>query len=102
MGLLQHLKSYKRVTPPSDVENTYLLENGLLPDSLSNTRLPFHLLMQSKHYWKIICELIPLMTTVIKDFTQVLPVQDTAFSYKFSGRFLEEIFLLRFWSQYFI
>ncbi|XP_074526957.1 kinetochore-associated protein 1 [Halichoeres trimaculatus] len=54
MGLLQHLKSYKRVSPPSDVENTYLLENGLLPNLLSNSRLPFHLLTQSKHYWKII------------------------------------------------
>ncbi|XP_071339118.1 kinetochore-associated protein 1 isoform X1 [Trachinotus anak] len=54
MGLLQHLKSYKRVSPPSDVENTYLLENGLLPNLLSNSRLPFHLLMQTKHFWKII------------------------------------------------
>ncbi|XP_059192757.1 kinetochore-associated protein 1 isoform X1 [Centropristis striata] len=55
MGLLQHLKSYKRVSPPSDMENTYLLENGLLPNFLSNSRLPFHLLMQSKHYWRIVC-----------------------------------------------
>uniref|UniRef100_A0A3B5BIX8 Kinetochore associated 1 n=1 Tax=Stegastes partitus TaxID=144197 RepID=A0A3B5BIX8_9TELE len=54
MGLLQHLKSYKRVSPPSDVENTYLLENSLLPNPLSSSRLPFHLLMQTKHYWKII------------------------------------------------
>lgn len=57
MGLLQHLKSYKRVSPASDVENTYLLENSQLPNRLSNSRLPFHLLMQTKHYWKIICEL---------------------------------------------
>ncbi|KAK2837222.1 hypothetical protein Q5P01_014434 [Channa striata] len=54
MGLLQHLKSYKRVSPPSDVENTYLLENSLLPNHLSSSRLPFHLLMQAKHYWKVI------------------------------------------------
>ncbi|MEQ2165338.1 hypothetical protein GOODEAATRI_015724, partial [Goodea atripinnis] len=54
---VSHLKSYKRVSPPSDVENTYLLENGLLPNPLSNSRLPFHLLMQTKHFWKIICEL---------------------------------------------
>uniref|UniRef100_A0A671UE54 Kinetochore associated 1 n=1 Tax=Sparus aurata TaxID=8175 RepID=A0A671UE54_SPAAU len=53
-GLLQHLKSYKRVSPVSDVENTYLLENSLLPHPLSNSRLPFHLLMQTKHFWKII------------------------------------------------
>ncbi|XP_018523951.1 kinetochore-associated protein 1 isoform X1 [Lates calcarifer] len=54
MGLLQHLKSYKRISPPSDVENTYLLENNLLLSPLSNSRLPFHLLMQTKNYWKII------------------------------------------------
>uniref|UniRef100_A0A3B3YVA8 Uncharacterized protein n=1 Tax=Poecilia mexicana TaxID=48701 RepID=A0A3B3YVA8_9TELE len=54
MGLLQHLKSYRRVSPPSDVENTYLLENGLMPNPLSSSRLPFHLLMQTKHFWKII------------------------------------------------
>uniref|UniRef100_A0A3P9QBQ0 Kinetochore associated 1 n=1 Tax=Poecilia reticulata TaxID=8081 RepID=A0A3P9QBQ0_POERE len=54
MGLLQHLKSYKRVSPPSDVENTYLLENSLMPNPLSSSRLPFHLLMQTKHFWKII------------------------------------------------
>uniref|UniRef100_A0A8D3CAN9 Kinetochore associated 1 n=1 Tax=Scophthalmus maximus TaxID=52904 RepID=A0A8D3CAN9_SCOMX len=54
MALLQHLKSYKRVSPPSDMENTYLLENSLLPNHLSSSRLPFHLLMQTTHYWKII------------------------------------------------
>ncbi|XP_069555465.1 kinetochore-associated protein 1 [Brachyistius frenatus] len=54
IGLLQHLKSYKRVSPPSDVENMYLLENSLLANPLSNSRLPFHLLIQTKHYWKII------------------------------------------------
>ncbi|XP_020511565.2 kinetochore-associated protein 1 [Labrus bergylta] len=54
MGLLQHLKSYRRVSPQSDVESTYLLENSLLPNLLSTSRLPFHLLMQTKHYWKII------------------------------------------------
>ncbi|KAG7223406.1 hypothetical protein INR49_015509 [Caranx melampygus] len=53
MGLLQHLKSYKRISPPSDLENTYLLENNLLPN-LSDVRLPFHLLLQTKHFWKII------------------------------------------------
>uniref|UniRef100_A0A3P8UD43 Kinetochore associated 1 n=1 Tax=Amphiprion percula TaxID=161767 RepID=A0A3P8UD43_AMPPE len=42
------------LSPPTDVENTYLLENSLLPNPLSNSRLPFHVLMQTKHYWKII------------------------------------------------
>ncbi|XP_029961373.1 kinetochore-associated protein 1 [Salarias fasciatus] len=53
-ALLQHLKSYTRVSPPSDVENSYLFENGLLPNPLSKSRLPFHLLIQTKHFWKII------------------------------------------------
>ncbi|KAM4617055.1 kinetochore-associated protein 1 [Polymixia lowei] len=54
MGLLQHLKSYKRISRPSDLENTYLLDNCLQPTPLSDSRLPFHLLMQTNHYWKII------------------------------------------------
>ncbi|KAK7933078.1 hypothetical protein WMY93_003974 [Mugilogobius chulae] len=54
MALLQHLKSYKRVSAPSDTENSYLLENNFLPNQLSQSRLPFHLLMQTKHFWKII------------------------------------------------
>ncbi|XP_028269515.1 kinetochore-associated protein 1 [Parambassis ranga] len=71
MGLLQHLKSYKRVSPPSDVENTYLLENSLLPNPLSNSRLPFHLLMQTTHYWKIISpelseETFPILLLISK------------------------------------
>ncbi|KAM8866405.1 kinetochore-associated protein 1 [Synchiropus picturatus] len=54
MGLLQQLKSYTRVSAPSDTESTYLLENCLQPNPLSKTRLPFHLLMQTNHFWKII------------------------------------------------
>ncbi|XP_029915466.1 kinetochore-associated protein 1 isoform X2 [Myripristis murdjan] len=54
MALLQHLKSYKRISPPSDVEGIYLMDNGLQPTPASNSRLPFHLLMQTNHYWKII------------------------------------------------
>lgn len=64
MGLLQHLKSYKRVSPASDLENTYFLENSLLPNPLSNSRLPFHLLMQTKHYWKIICKLATVVSLI--------------------------------------
>ncbi|XP_019741350.1 kinetochore-associated protein 1 [Hippocampus comes] len=54
VGLLQHLKSYKRLAPPSDVEHTFILENSLPPSPLDAVRLPFHLLLQDKHYWKII------------------------------------------------
>ncbi|XP_049618952.1 kinetochore-associated protein 1 isoform X1 [Syngnathus scovelli] len=54
-ALLQHLKSYKRLAPPSDVEHAYLLENNSLPPTpLDAVRLPFHLLLQKNHYWKII------------------------------------------------
>lgn len=57
MGLLQHLKSHKRTSPPTDVESTYLLENSLETNPLADTRLPFHLLLQTTlYFWKIICE----------------------------------------------
>ncbi|XP_062307937.1 kinetochore-associated protein 1 [Osmerus eperlanus] len=55
LALLQHLKSYKRISPPTDTESSYLLEKGLEPSPLAQTRLPFHLLSQSSNlYWKII------------------------------------------------
>ncbi|XP_028824340.1 kinetochore-associated protein 1 isoform X2 [Denticeps clupeoides] len=55
IGLLQHLKSYKRISPPSDVEKAYMLENSLEITPLTNTCLPFHLLLQTNHFfWKII------------------------------------------------
>ncbi|KAK3538624.1 hypothetical protein QTP86_008836 [Hemibagrus guttatus] len=55
MGLVQHLKSHKRTSPPTDVESTYLLENSLESSPLANTRLPFHLLLQTNlYFWKII------------------------------------------------
>ncbi|XP_053510248.1 kinetochore-associated protein 1 isoform X1 [Ictalurus furcatus] len=55
MGLLQHLKSHERTSLPTDVESTYLLENSLEYNPLANTRLPFHLLLQtSLCFWKII------------------------------------------------
>uniref|UniRef100_A0A8C7PS98 Kinetochore associated 1 n=1 Tax=Oncorhynchus mykiss TaxID=8022 RepID=A0A8C7PS98_ONCMY len=54
IGLLQHLKSYKRISPPTDLESSHLLENGLEPSALANIRLPFHLLMQTTSYWKIL------------------------------------------------
>uniref|UniRef100_W5KXF6 Kinetochore associated 1 n=1 Tax=Astyanax mexicanus TaxID=7994 RepID=W5KXF6_ASTMX len=58
LGLLQHLKSHKRISPPSELENTYLLENSLESTPLANTRLPFHLLLQTNHsFWKIVPEL---------------------------------------------
>ena len=56
-GLLHHLKSYRRISTPSDLESTYLFENSFELTSLANTRLPFHMLLQTNHFfWKIICE----------------------------------------------
>lgn len=56
VGLLQHLKSHRRISPPTDLESSYLLENGLEPTALANTRLPFHLFFQTNHaFWKIVC-----------------------------------------------
>lgn len=64
MGLLQHLKSHRRISPPTDLESSYLLENCLEPTALSNTRLPFHLLFQTSHaFWKIVC--VYLVFTVL-------------------------------------
>ncbi|XP_043096489.1 kinetochore-associated protein 1 isoform X3 [Puntigrus tetrazona] len=55
VGLLQHLKSHRRISPPTDLESSYLLENGLEPTALANTRLPFHLFFQTNHaFWKIV------------------------------------------------
>ncbi|KAL2103881.1 hypothetical protein ACEWY4_000749 [Coilia grayii] len=53
-GLLHHLKSYRRISPPTDLENTYLFENSFEFSPLANRRLPFHMLLQTNHYWKII------------------------------------------------
>ncbi|XP_069038305.1 kinetochore-associated protein 1 isoform X2 [Lepisosteus oculatus] len=56
LGLLQHLKSYKRVSTPMDIEHQYLQENSLPRSPLTHTRLPFHLIFfkTSLYFWKII------------------------------------------------
>uniref|UniRef100_A0A3B3RBR1 Kinetochore associated 1 n=1 Tax=Paramormyrops kingsleyae TaxID=1676925 RepID=A0A3B3RBR1_9TELE len=55
VGLLQHLSSYKRISPPTELESSYLLEHGLEPTPLAHSRLPFHLLFQTgRCFWKII------------------------------------------------
>uniref|UniRef100_A0A673J6Y3 RZZ complex subunit KNTC1/ROD C-terminal domain-containing protein n=1 Tax=Sinocyclocheilus rhinocerous TaxID=307959 RepID=A0A673J6Y3_9TELE len=55
VGLLQHLKSHRRISAPTDLESSYLLENGLEPTALAHTRLPFHLLFQNNHaFWKTV------------------------------------------------
>uniref|UniRef100_A0A8C1L5N5 Kinetochore associated 1 n=1 Tax=Cyprinus carpio TaxID=7962 RepID=A0A8C1L5N5_CYPCA len=55
VGLLQHLKSHRRISAPTDLESSYLLENALEPTALAHSRLPFHLLFQNNHaFWKIV------------------------------------------------
>lgn len=57
VGLLQHLSSYKRISPPTELESSYLLEHGLEPTPLAHSRLPFHILFQTgRCFWKIISE----------------------------------------------
>lgn len=54
-GLLQHLKMYRRISPPTEAESTYLFENSFAFTPLANVRLPFHMLLQTNvHFWKII------------------------------------------------
>ncbi|TRY91813.1 hypothetical protein DNTS_012445, partial [Danionella cerebrum] len=72
MGLLQHLKSHRRIAPQSDLERSFLLENALEPTPLASTRLPFHLLFQSGNvFWKILApevseETIPTLLLICK------------------------------------
>ncbi|XP_063310359.1 kinetochore-associated protein 1 [Pelobates fuscus] len=56
LGLINHLKSYKRIAPPADLEHQYILEHGIAMYSHSHTRLPFHLLFFStaSSFWGII------------------------------------------------
>uniref|UniRef100_A0A8C5RYV2 Kinetochore associated 1 n=1 Tax=Laticauda laticaudata TaxID=8630 RepID=A0A8C5RYV2_LATLA len=56
--LLKHLKSYKRSSPPGDLEQQFLFDQGLRLSPAARTQLPFHLIFfkTSQCFWKIICE----------------------------------------------
>ncbi|KAM4707895.1 kinetochore-associated protein 1 [Discoglossus pictus] len=56
LGLVNHLKSYKRIAPPADVELHYMLEHDIAMSSAAQTRLPFHLLFftTAQSFWGII------------------------------------------------
>ncbi|MEE6504053.1 hypothetical protein FKM82_005052 [Ascaphus truei] len=55
LGLVKHLKSYKRTAPPTDLEHEYILEHGIVMSPAAQTRLPFHLLFTTgKSFWGII------------------------------------------------
>uniref|UniRef100_A0A8C5RXK1 Kinetochore associated 1 n=1 Tax=Laticauda laticaudata TaxID=8630 RepID=A0A8C5RXK1_LATLA len=54
--LLKHLKSYKRSSPPGDLEQQFLFDQGLRLSPAARTQLPFHLIFfkTSQCFWKII------------------------------------------------
>ncbi|XP_063820516.1 kinetochore-associated protein 1 isoform X2 [Pseudophryne corroboree] len=56
LNLVNLLTSYKRIAPPADLEHQYILEQGIAMSSVSDTRLPFHLLFfkTSTSFWGII------------------------------------------------
>ncbi|MGH0152701.1 UNVERIFIED_CONTAM: hypothetical protein FKN15_023799 [Acipenser sinensis] len=56
IGLLQHLNSYRRISPPVDLEHHYILEKSLEVSAYAQSRLPFHLIFfkTTQCFWKII------------------------------------------------
>ncbi|KFP72496.1 Kinetochore-associated protein 1, partial [Apaloderma vittatum] len=56
LSLLKHLESYKRISPPVDLEHQYVLEHGIPLSPAAQTRLPFHLIFfrTAKCFWNII------------------------------------------------
>ncbi|XP_043924844.1 kinetochore-associated protein 1 [Protopterus annectens] len=56
LELLQHLYSYKRTSPLLDVEQQYILEQGISLSCATLNRLPFHLLFfkTSSTFWAIL------------------------------------------------
>ncbi|NXS93970.1 KNTC1 protein, partial [Jacana jacana] len=57
LSLLKHLESYKRISPPVDLEHQYVLEHGIPLSPAAHTRLPFHLIFfrTARCFWNIIC-----------------------------------------------
>ncbi|NXJ60489.1 KNTC1 protein, partial [Rostratula benghalensis] len=56
LRLLKHLESYKRISPPIDLEHQYILERGIPLSPAAHTRLPFHLIFfrTTQCFWNII------------------------------------------------
>ncbi|XP_074868809.1 kinetochore-associated protein 1 [Carettochelys insculpta] len=56
LGLLKHLESYKRTSPPVDLEHQYILEHAISLSPAAKTRLPFHLIFfrTTQCFWSII------------------------------------------------
>lgn len=56
LSLLKHLESYKRISPPVDLEYQYMLEHVITLPPAAHTRLPFHLILfgTAQNFWKIL------------------------------------------------
>ncbi|XP_040540450.1 kinetochore-associated protein 1 isoform X3 [Gallus gallus] len=56
LSLLKHLESYKRISPPVDLEHQYVSEHTIPLSPASETRLPFHLIFfrTAQCFWNII------------------------------------------------
>jgi hypothetical protein len=57
LSLLKHLESYRRISPPVDLEYQYMLEHVITLPSAAQARLPFHLILfgTAQNFWKILC-----------------------------------------------
>ncbi|XP_059844206.1 kinetochore-associated protein 1 [Hypanus sabinus] len=56
LSLLQHLYSYKRISPPGDFELQYLRKYSIDLSSMAESRLPFHILFfeNKQRFWNVI------------------------------------------------
>ncbi|XP_006894765.1 PREDICTED: kinetochore-associated protein 1 [Elephantulus edwardii] len=56
LNLLKHLKSYRRISPPVEMEYQYMLEHVITLPSAAHSRLPFHLIFfgTAQNFWKIL------------------------------------------------
>lgn len=56
LSLLQHLYSYKRISPPGDFEHHFLQKHAIDLSPMAQSRLPFHLLFfeNTQRFWNVI------------------------------------------------
>ncbi|XP_027709298.1 kinetochore-associated protein 1 isoform X2 [Vombatus ursinus] len=56
LSLVKHLKSYRRASPPGNLEHEYIMNHAMTLSSAAQTRLPFHLIFFGKvqNFWKIL------------------------------------------------
>ncbi|XP_075390092.1 kinetochore-associated protein 1 [Tenrec ecaudatus] len=56
LSLLKHLTSYRRISPPVDLEYQYMLEHVITLPPAAQNRLPFHLIFfgTAQNFWKIL------------------------------------------------